>query len=65
MLKFPLSGQSKPTELSDILETIEKQQFVEPGRLLEYFWDVFAIDALLGNFDRHNGNWGFLIIMIT
>lgn len=48
------------TELSDILETIEKQQFVEPGRLLEYFWDVFAIDALLGNFDRHNGNWGFL-----
>ncbi len=48
------------TELSDILETIEKQQFVEPGRLLEHFWEVFVIDALLGNFDRHNGNWGFL-----
>lgn len=48
------------TELSDILETIEKQQFLEPGRLLEHFWDVFVIDALLGNFDRHNGNWGFL-----
>lgn len=46
--------------LSDILETIEKQQFVEPDRLLEHFWDVFVIDALLGNFDRHNGNWGFL-----
>lgn len=28
--------------------------------LLEHFWDMFVIDALLGNFDRHNGNWGFL-----
>ena len=48
------------TELEDILETIEKQQFVNPIILLEHFWDVFIIDALLGNFDRHNGNWGFL-----
>ncbi|MCM1127821.1 MAG: HipA domain-containing protein [Lachnospiraceae bacterium] len=48
------------TELSDILETIEKQQFVGPDRLVEHFWEVFVIDALLGNFDRHNGNWGFL-----
>ena len=48
------------TELEDILETIEKQQFVNPVELLEHFWDVFIIDALLGNFDRHNGNWGFL-----
>ena len=48
------------TELNDILETIEKQEFVAPDRLMEHFWDVFVIDALLGNFDRHNGNWGFL-----
>lgn len=48
------------TELSEILETIEKQQFVEPSMLLAHFWDVFIIDTLLGNFDRHNGNWGFL-----
>jgi len=48
------------TELSDVLETIEKQQFVKPKDLLEHFWNVFVIDALLGNFDRHNGNWGFL-----
>lgn len=48
------------TELSDILETIEKQQFVAPDVLLKHFWDMFVIDALLGNFDRHNGNWGFL-----
>lgn len=48
------------TELDDLIETIEKQQFVDPKTLLERFWDVFVVDALLGNFDRHNGNWGFL-----
>lgn len=48
------------TELFDILETIEKQQFVNPQILLNHFWDMFIVDALLGNFDRHNGNWGFI-----
>ena len=48
------------TELNEILETIEKQTFVNPKELLEHFWDMFVIDAFLGNFDRHNGNWAFL-----
>lgn len=48
------------TELSDIMESIEKQQFVNPVMLKEHFWNVFVVDAFLGNFDRHNGNWGFL-----
>lgn len=48
------------TQLADILESIEKQQFVNPDSLLKHFWNMFIVDALLGNFDRHNGNWGFL-----
>lgn len=48
------------TELEDILEAIEKQQYVDPILLKEHFWNMFVADALLGNFDRHNGNWGFL-----
>ena len=48
------------TELLDILETIEKQNLVDPIELTRHFWDVFVVDALLGNWDRHNGNWGFL-----
>lgn len=24
------------------------------------FWEIYIIDALLGNFDRHGNNWGFL-----
>ena len=26
----------------------------------EQFWDIFVGDAILGNFDRHSGNWGYL-----
>lgn len=53
------------TELADVLESIEKQEFVNSKALLEQFWNVFVIDALLGNFDRHNGNWGFLVNRYT
>jgi len=48
------------TELSDILDTIEKQVAVDPKELKEHFWNMFVIDAFIGNWDRHNGNWGFL-----
>lgn len=48
-------------ELSSILEAIDEQTLLPPDRLLEFFWDMFIVDALLGNFDRHNGNWGILV----
>lgn len=48
------------TELADILDTIEKQNSVDPKELKEHFWNMFVIDAFIGNRDRHNGNWGFL-----
>lgn len=53
------------TELEDITETIEQQSFVDPKILSDHFWDMFIVDAFLGNFDRHNGNWGFLVDPIT
>jgi hypothetical protein len=28
---------------------------------LEQYWDLFIMDALLGNFDRHANNWGYLV----
>lgn len=49
------------TELDDVLTTIDRQQFVDPIVVRRRFWDMFVVDALLGNFDRHNGNWGFLV----
>ena len=48
------------TELSDVLKTIEQQTVVDSGELKEHFWNMFVIDAFIGNWDRHNGNWGFL-----
>ena len=53
------------TELDDIMDTIDKQQYISPAILRDHFWDMFIADALLGNFDRHNGNWGFLYDDLT
>ena len=48
------------TELSDILSTIKNQNVINPKDLEKHFWNMFVIDAFIGNWDRHNGNWGFL-----
>lgn len=53
------------TELEDITDTIAGQEFVDAKILSDHFWDMFIIDAFLGNFDRHNGNWGFLVDTAT
>lgn len=48
-------------ELSSIIQAIEEQTLLPPDLLQDFFWDMFIVDALLGNFDRHNGNWGILV----
>lgn len=53
------SGYGK--ELSTILEAIDEQTLYPASELRTFFWDMFIADALLGNFDRHNGNWGLLV----
>lgn len=32
----------------------------DPQETVDQFWEIFLLDALLGNFDRHGGNWGFV-----
>lgn len=49
------------TELAENLEIIREQQLMSPKKLETFFGDMFIGDSLLGNFDRHNGNWGFLV----
>ena len=49
------------TELSDIIEVIKESKMINAKDTIEKFWDMFIIDALIGNADRHNGNWGFLL----
>ena len=49
------------TELNDIMEVIEESKMVDIESTKQKFWDMFVIDSLIGNTDRHNGNWGFLL----
>lgn len=55
------------TELSDIMEVIDeisntkKINIILNDNIKEKFWDMFVVDCLIGNTDRHNGNWGILI----
>ena len=58
-------GNGTGTELSDIKEIFEEQTAIDPIQLKTRFWDMFVIDCLIGNWDRHNGNWGFLYDPIT
>ena len=49
------------TELSDIIEVIEESKMIDIKETKQKFWEMFIIDSLIGNTDRHNGNWGFLL----
>ncbi len=59
--QIEISKNGYGTELSEVLETIDNQLIYDVKQLKDFFWDMFIADSLVGNFDRHNGNWGFLI----
>jgi hypothetical protein len=45
----------------DIMEMLRiNNKLDSPIKTIERFWDMFIVDALLGNFDRHGANWGFI-----
>lgn len=50
------------TEIKDILEVLEEgKNLINAEETKQKFWDMFIIDCLIGNTDRHNGNWGFIL----
>ena len=53
------------TELSDVLEVIDELEHIPNIVIVDdikiKFWDMFVVDFLIGNTDRHNGNWGLLV----
>lgn len=47
--------------LSDVLSTISQVPWLrDDPAVLERFWRMFVVDALIKNPDRNNGNWGLL-----
>ena len=50
------------TEINDIIEVIEESKnLIDVEETKQKFWDMFIIDSIIGNTDRHNGNWGFIL----
>lgn len=49
-------------DLYEILMTIQEHPFLKevPG-IKDHFWNMFVVDALLGNPDRNNSNWGIVL----
>lgn len=52
------SGMS--TSLDDIMQVIDLYPAIDKEQCLYHFWTMFAVDSVIGNTDRNNGNWGFL-----
>ena len=45
----------------DIMQMLrDNTKLTNVQKTIEIFWDMYVVDALLGNFDRHGANWGFL-----
>ncbi|MBR3002644.1 MAG: HipA domain-containing protein [Clostridia bacterium] len=50
------------TELEDIMSVLEEaKNIINVEETKQKFWDMFIVDCLIGNTDRHNGNWGFIV----
>ena len=45
----------------DIMEMLrDNLKLTNVQETISMFWRIYIMDALLGNFDRHGANWGFL-----
>ena len=45
----------------DIMSLLRiNKKLTRVAETIDTFWDMYIVDALLGNFDRHGSNWGFL-----
>lgn len=44
-----------------ICDTMDKQTLVPKEKIKEHFWNMFIVDAWIGNADRHSGNWGYIV----
>ncbi len=48
-------------EYSDIMQMLrDNSKLTDVEDTIDMFWKIYVVDALLGNFDRHGGNWGFM-----
>ena len=57
------SSERGSTPILKNLQTVfETHPDLEPVRTeaVNRYWDMMVVDAIIGNFDRHGGNWGYI-----
>ena len=55
------SGTGSETILEEVLDTLTGEATLKSIKDADKrFWDMFIVDAFIGNSDRNNGNWGLL-----
>ncbi|MCL2047029.1 MAG: HipA domain-containing protein [Oscillospiraceae bacterium] len=58
--QIQVDGKSGTT-IESVYEVVKESQLItNKDEVIETFWDMFVVDALIGNPDRHFDNWGFL-----
>ena len=56
-----LDSNGMQKDLSEIKNIIDSNTYnIDKKAFKKYFWDMFIVDCLIGNTDRHNGNFGFI-----
>ena len=60
------SLQNSNNEIDEILLIMEKNPYFKSiTELKNRFWDMFIVDAFIGNNDRNEGNWGLILDKLT
>lgn len=48
-------------DYEDIMQMLyDNSKLTNVQNTISMFWRIYIVDALLGNFDRHGANWGFI-----
>lgn len=56
------STSGNGTDLEELILIMERNPlFLKMPELKKRFWDMFIVDAFIGNNDRNNGNWGVVV----
>lgn len=57
-------GEKKKNKafIENVYDVVKESKVINNKEdVIKSFWDMFVIDALIGNTDRHLSNWGFLV----
>ena len=55
------STSRRTTTIEDVMDVLDHSPLrLDREKIKAYFWDMFVVDAFIGNGDRHLDNWGLI-----